>query len=82
MLGKEVIMHDKVKFWETVKKKPVHILGITAALTFVIVKLIDFVLNWYLNKDVAPHGPSYNYTISIFSPVFFVIFFIFTTNLA
>lgn len=74
-------MHDKVKFWETVKKKPVHILGITAALTFVIVKLIDFVLNWYLNKDVAPHGPSYNYTISIFSPVFFVIFFIFTTNL-
>ena len=74
-------MNDKVKFWETVKKKLVHILGITTVLTFVIVKLIDFVLNWVFNKDVAPHGPTYNYTISIFSPVFFVLFFVFITNL-
>lgn len=74
-------MNEKIRFWETVKKKPVHILGITTVLTFVIVKLIDFMLNWAFNKDVAPHGPTYNYTISIFSPVFFALFFVFVTNL-
>lgn len=55
-------MNEKIRFWETVKKKPVHILGITTVFTFVVVKLIDFVLNWAFNKDVAPHGPTYNYT--------------------
>ena len=54
-------MDEEIKFWEVVKKKPLQILGITIGLTFIIVKLIDFVLNWYLNKDMASYRVSYNY---------------------
>ncbi len=72
-------MGQRLKFWEVVKKKPLQILGITTAITFLVVKLIDLFLNWYLNRDNT--FLSYNYTVSFFSPILFVILFIIVTNI-
>jgi hypothetical protein len=72
---------DEIKFWQVVKKKIVPILVITLVLTFVVIKVIDFILNWYLNRDTAAYGVYYNFTVSLFSPIFFIILFVIVTNI-
>ena len=75
-------MDDRnIKFWQVVKKKLLPILEISVLLTFIVVKVIDFILNWYLNKQIAAYSiATYSYTISFLSPVFFIIIFLMVTN--
>lgn len=74
-------MNDNKKFWQVVKEKFAKILVLTIVFTYIATKVIDVVLNWALNRETAAYGMHYNYTISLFSPIIFVIVFIVVTNI-
>lgn len=75
-------MKQKITFFQTIKEKWLPITGFTIVWTFLFVKVVDIILNWYINKDVVQMGPAvvrYNITIAIFSPIIFIIFFVLVT---
>lgn len=74
-------MNNNKKFWQVVKEKFAKILVLTIVFTYIATKLIDTVLNWALNRETAAYGIRYNYTISLFTPIIFVIVFIVVTNM-
>lgn len=65
-----------MNFWQVVKKKLPVILGWTIGITFVVVKVIDALLNWVLNRKTAAYGVQYNVSAAMFSPVIFIVLFV------
>jgi len=72
---------QNLKFWQVVKKKPALIAGLTVAATYITIKIIDILLNWYFNRGTSQYGFYINYTVVTFYPVFLVVFFVIVTNI-
>lgn len=72
-------MNGKWTFKLVLKNKLIQVLIITFALTYGTVKGVNQWLNYYLNRDAV--WMKQNYSIGIFSPVIFIIFFVLVTLL-
>lgn len=70
-------MDKKVSLIEVIKEKPIHILGWTIGWSFVIGKVIEFIINWLLDLSYPGYGPRTIIPITIFKPVIFVVVGIF-----
>lgn len=57
---------------EVIKKKPLAILGGAAVITFLLVKVIDIFLNWYVNLNTPNSVITYTASIGMFSPIIFL----------
>lgn len=66
-------MKEKIGFIGTIKEKPLPILGWTVGLTFVIGKVIEFIINALLDMSYSGYGPRTIIPITIFNPIIFVI---------
>lgn len=70
----------KLTFWQVVKKKPAPIIGTSVVLTFLIIKILEFFMNWFFNKDNMVPGISHVYSLTLFYPFVFAIIFVVVTN--
>lgn len=66
-------MNEKIGFIGIIRKKPMPILGWTIGLTFVIGKVIEFIINALLDMSYSGYGPRTIIPITIFNPIIFVI---------
>lgn len=66
-------MQEEIGFIGTIKEKPLPILGWTIGLTFIVAKVIEFVINWLLDLSYSGYGPRTIIPITIFYPIIFVI---------
>lgn len=66
-------MQEKIGFIGTIKEKPLPILGWTIGLTFLVGKVIEFIINWLLDLSYSGYGPRTIMPITIFYPIIFVI---------
>ena len=73
-------MDVRYNFINTIKEKLKYVLGWSVGLTFVIGKIIEFVINWLLNVNYRGYGPRTIFPITIFYPIIFVVMFIKVTN--
>ncbi|MBQ3030571.1 MAG: hypothetical protein IJD24_05040 [Agathobacter sp.] len=58
---------------EVIKKKPFHILGGSIVITFLVVKIIDVLLNWHISNSIGNSAITYVASIGGYSPIIFAI---------